>query len=108
MNFTITRARYHPLSGLELTDQHGDVYLASTKWSLMQAGVVTLLMTKPGECPYRVRYNFKDQPFMPDEEREIDGTNDPVALALALAYHDGSPNGYTPGWAEISLPASLH
>ena len=108
MKFTVTKANFHPLHGLEIIDQNGDAYLASTKWSLLQAGVVSLLMTKPGECPYRVTYNLKGQPFMPDEDREIDGTDDLVALALALKYHDDGPVEFSHDWQEVSLPAPPH
>lgn len=103
MKFKLKSARYHPLQGLELVDQNGMAFMADTKWSLLVAGVVSLRMTEPGECPYRVTYNLKGQQFMPDEERTINGTDDPVALAMARKYHDEFPEPFSRDWQDVPL-----
>ena len=102
MKFKLTKARRHPLQGLEVTDEFGVAYLTHTKRSVLEAGAVMFLANYPEPCPYQVIVNFKGQEDMPDNEWLWDGTDDPETLTIARAYeYDDFPSSRD--WTDIPL-----
>lgn len=83
MKFKVTAAKYHVLEGLHLADESGQWFETHTKASMLEAGIVHFIYYD-GECPYRVACpeSFNIGPI-------INGTNDPVAVALAKRAQAG-------------------
>ena len=96
MKFKLTKARRHPLQGLEVTDEFGVAYLTHTKRSVLEAGAVMFLQNYPTECPHKVKFKLDGR------EYEMDGTDDPETLAIAKVYeYDDFPSSRD--WTDIPL-----
>ena len=98
----MTKARCHPLYGLEVTDENDVPYLTHTKRSVLQAGAVLFIHHEPTPCPYQVTFSFKGQENMSEDERTMDGTNDPATLALAIRW-EYNEIPYGRDWMDIPL-----
>lgn len=107
MNFIVAKARYHPLYGLELTDQNGVAYATYTKRSILDAGAVLFIEDEDDECPYRVKYRLEGN--SPGEFVEYDraGTDDPMAHDLAWRAEYNSLVPFFPDWQDVPLPPSF-
>ena len=100
MKFTLTAARYHPLDGLWVTDQHGTEYPTHTKRPALEAGVVLFCMGDFfGDPPYTVTFKMADD----DSPYTMPGTDDPATLALArkIEYEDWPE--FSRDWQSIPL-----
>ncbi len=102
MSFKLKSARYHPLQGLEVTGEDGVAYLTYTKRSVLQAGAVMFVPNYPNKCPYKVKFNFKGQPDMPDLEHEADGTDDQETLKVAKKF-EYEELEFSKDWVDIPL-----
>lgn len=105
MRFTVIKARYHPILGLELTDSNGVAFRVHTIKPVLAAGAVTFVWNEPVMCPYHVHAHLRWRENMPFEDHVWDGTDDPVALELARAYADGAPV-FSDDWQDVTLPPS--
>jgi hypothetical protein len=106
MDFTPTRARYHPLYGLELTDAAGVVYFADTKLEFMIQGVVTLAPREGYYCPYREFVAGTEENGY--EDMTLNATRNPLAVELMRRADDGrhpGPKGVE--WVEMPVPTYL-
>ncbi len=102
MAFKLTKARGHPLYGLEVTDEDGVPYLTHTKRSVLKAGAVLFIHHEATPCPYQVAFSFAGQEDMPDDWHTVPGTDDPATLALAIQW-EYSEFEYQDGWKDIPL-----
>ena len=105
MKFSVAAARLHPLHGLYLTGADGVEYSAQTKASLLASGIVTLSRTDAGWHPYTVRIP-ENNPYGLDP-MEVAGTDDAVAVAIAIRADEGRhpPFGKSGGWVSLPVPS---
>ena len=106
VKFQVAAARLHPLYGLYLTGLDGVEYDAQTKASLLVSGLVCLNRPDGGWHPYRA-WIPEDNPYGLDPA-EIHGTDDPVALEIALLVDDERhpPFENDNGWVHLPVPTT--
>lgn len=102
MEFVVTKARYHPLYGLYITDQVGTEYSAETKLAFVQMGILTLI---PVNENIQARYKMRIPENAEDGRAEmiLNATDCPVALELAERVSAGGIPP-TKDWIDLPIP----